>query len=116
VIQINVNMPAPGHTWFNNRLARTMCDICTAKALKISELADYFREKAGETVVEYYIKKMNEAAASLDELAKHFSTRCRCGDDLYQRSDGPVGIWHGGRCGGDTPAQRSSSELAATHH
>ena len=34
-----------------------MCDICTAKVKKISELSDYFREKANETEVEYYIKK-----------------------------------------------------------
>jgi hypothetical protein len=89
-----------------------MCDICTAKVKKISELADYFREKAGETELEYYIKKMIEAAASLDELANDFSTRCRCGDERYQRSGGPLGVWHGEWCRGNTPARGSSSELA----
>jgi len=93
-----------------------MCDICTAKAKKISELARYFREKADETAVEYYIEKMNETAASLDELAKRFLARCRCGDELYQRSDEPLAAWHGGRWRRNIPARNSSSELAATHH
>ena len=92
-----------------------MCDICTAKAKKISGLARYFREKADETVVEYYIKKMNEAAASLDELANDFSTRCRCGDERYQRSGGPLEVWHD-RGGRKTPARGSSSELATPRH
>jgi hypothetical protein len=93
-----------------------MCDICMAKAKKISELARFFREKADETREEYYITKMNEAAASLDELAKHFSTRCRCGEELKQRSDGPLGVWHGDRRGRNTPVRSSSSKRAATHH
>ena len=93
-----------------------MCDICTAKAKKISELASYFREKADETAVEYYIKIMNEAAASLEELAVRFSTRCRCGDERYQPPDGPLGTWHGDWCEGNAPAQSSNSELAAMHH
>jgi len=92
-----------------------MCDICTAKAKKISELADYFREKADETEVEYYIEKMNEAAASLDELAKRFSAQCRCDDELYQRSGGPLGVWHD-RGGRNTPARGSRSELATPRH
>jgi hypothetical protein len=75
-----------------------------AKAKKISELARFFREKADETREEYYVKKMNEAAASLDELAKHFSIGCRCGDELNQRSDGPLGACYGNRCGQNTPA------------
>jgi hypothetical protein len=93
-----------------------MCETCTAKAKKISELACYFREKADETDAEYYIDKMSEAAASLDELAKRFSARCRCGDERYQRSGGPLGAWHGRWGGGNTPAQSSSSKPAATHH
>jgi hypothetical protein len=92
-----------------------MCDICTAKAKKISELADYFREKADETEVEYYIEKMNEAAASLDELANDFSTHCRCGDERYQRSNGPLAVWHD-RGGRNTPAHGSSSQLATPRH
>jgi hypothetical protein len=92
-----------------------MCDICTAKAEKISELADYFREKADETHVEYYIEKMNEAAASLDELAKRFSARCQCGDERYQRAGGLLGVWHGDGCERNAPARGSSSELATTH-
>jgi hypothetical protein len=75
-----------------------MCDICTAKAKKISELAHYFREKANETEAEYYIKKMIEAAASLDELAKRFSAHCRCGDELYQPQ---VERWEFGTTGVD---------------
>jgi hypothetical protein len=92
-----------------------MCDICTAKAEKISELADYFREKADETEVEYYIEKMIEAATALDELAKCFSARCRCDDELYQRAGGPLGVWHGDGCERNAPARGSISELATTH-
>jgi hypothetical protein len=87
-----------------------------AKAKKISELARFFREKADETREEYYVKKMNEAAASLDELAKHFSARCRCDDELYQRAGGPLGVWHGDGCERNAPARGSSSQLATPRH
>lgn len=58
-----------------------MCDICRAKAQRISELAGFFLEKADETGLPYYIQRMNEVALSLEELAKYFSTGCRCGED-----------------------------------
>ena len=93
-----------------------MCDICTLKAKKISKMANYFREKADETTVEYYIKKMNATAASLDQLAIDFSARCRCGDELYQRSGEPLRVWHGEWSGGNTLARGSGSELATAHH
>jgi hypothetical protein len=58
-----------------------MCDICTAKAQRIAELAAFFRAKADETILTNYISRMNETALSLEQLSEYFATRCRCGDD-----------------------------------
>jgi hypothetical protein len=62
-----------------------MCDACTRKADSIAKLSTYFREKADETSIEYYIDIMRNAADVLSELTTYFSTRCRCDGDVTQR-------------------------------
>jgi hypothetical protein len=58
-----------------------MCELCTAKAQNIFRLAQYFREKSAEARLAYYIDKMTRTASSLDEVAAHFLSECRCGGD-----------------------------------
>ena len=61
-----------------------MCDICATKAQNIARLARYFREKAADTALAYYIDIMTKTATSLEKLSGYYAERCRCNDDADQ--------------------------------
>ena len=57
-----------------------MCNTCQAKAQKIAALAEYFREKAGETKLRKYALMMSRAADACERLTEAFAAGCRCSD------------------------------------
>ena len=68
-----------------------MCRLCRKKSAELAELAEYFRDKAGETNSEYYRDIMNETAESLEDLSRYFAERCRAGEpaDHYETAIRP---------------------------
>jgi hypothetical protein len=66
-----------------------MCKICRAKAKRIGLLAQYFREKSGETCLQQYITMMSDAAQTLDELAVKLNQSCQLNDIRGERRGQP---------------------------
>ena len=67
-----------------------ICQVCAKKADDISSHARYFREKAEETRITYYVKVMNETAETLEALSRYFAERCRCGE-APEKLDAAIG-------------------------